>query len=324
MATYRNGGGAPPECSTTAVDGVDGGKPSTPVVTYRDMFLRWIWLGCACSCRVLVQCSIRTSSGAGAQQQATLFAAQVGWLWWPHCPHSAFPKGALCNMLTSCSAARLSRSVACVLCRRQPPCSGRVAPSGACRSQVIFCVCFVYSSQCDHVVTSTRRAYEGPAWGAHFMVAPQRVATQGSLSSASLSLKVPARGPRAADIRGEAAVGHEHGVPGAAGARAVPAWPDVHAGGRQRRAQPAAYPAAGCAHETAGCRTNGMGSFWQSILYARFAVWDLMPGAGRWWQPCWGPQGLIAQMGIARVLVTQARAGWRRGGPQPGSLPPGG
>ena len=116
LTLCRNGGGAPPECSMTAVDGVDGSKPSTPMVTYRDMFLRWIWLGCACPCRLLVPCSGESVRRSGRSATATLCAAQVGWLWWPHCSHSALSKGALSDNFQTSSAAELSRSVLLACC----------------------------------------------------------------------------------------------------------------------------------------------------------------------------------------------------------------
>ena len=110
----RNGGGTPPECSMTAVDGVDGSKPSTPTVTYRDMFLRWIWLGCVCPRHYLVRAQLRAFSRADAQRKPRCVRCRWVGFGGPTAHIALFQKVRSATS-QSCSATRLRRSVACVL-----------------------------------------------------------------------------------------------------------------------------------------------------------------------------------------------------------------
>ncbi len=98
----------------TAVDGVDGSKPSTPTVTYRDMFLRWIWLGCVCPRHYLVRAQLRAFSRADAQRKPRCVRCRWVGFGGPTAHIALFQKVRSVNS-QSCSAARLRRSDACVL-----------------------------------------------------------------------------------------------------------------------------------------------------------------------------------------------------------------
>ncbi len=191
-------------------------------VTYRDIFLRWIWLGygcctdCCCQGKQAPYCSADGWSGTGglrlaarprmlpcSRRRACRFVLEGCCLGGPCC--------------TRCCVAALSLSTAGhSVPPREPTC----------------CACPVSSHSAPHSVTVPRlktllRAGLRPKITSVCRNSLLYTVKHDTATPCSAAAKAC---PCGADLCGAPAMGHVHGLLGAAGAGAVPARPDLHTG----------------------------------------------------------------------------------------------